>query len=309
MDRDLSRWALRMGRYGGIAILYFSAVGMVTAFDTRNLVGIQVTLGKILVWTPPLLVGYLAARPRRRAEGEVALEPRQVALTGVLAGLAAGVLVAIAVIVVELIGVDVVRNVLIAVSQELIDILTFHMAVGVGLVLFVVMTIFLGTLGASLRLIPPLPRRMVVGGVVAVVFMGLLQRIIPTALHELHIQSDWLYDPILGGLTKIGAVLTFVVTAGVIYVVGRFGGAMRAKVGVGRRRGTQRGQDRGVARPRRGAHRHPATGRLDRVGRPRLRRHRPDARPRAEHHRRERRPAAPRVRRLLHDRRLHDGAY
>ncbi len=137
MDRDLSRWALRMGRYGGIAILYFSAVGMVTTFDARNLVGIQITLGKILVWTPPLLVGYLAARPRRRAEGEVALEPRQVALAGVLAGLAAGVLVAIAVIVVELIGVDVVRNVLVSVSQELIDILTFHMAVGVGLVLFI----------------------------------------------------------------------------------------------------------------------------------------------------------------------------
>jgi branched-chain amino acid transport system permease protein len=232
MDRDLTRWALRMGRYGGFAILYFSAVGMVTTFDARNLVGIQITLGKILVWTPPLLVGYLAARPRRRAEGEVALEPRQVALTGVLAGLAAGVVVAIAVIVVELIGVDVVRNVLVSVSQELIDILTFHMAVGVGLVLFVVMTIFLGTLGASLRLIPPLPRRMVVGGVVAVVFMGLLQRIIPTALHELHIQSKWLYDPILGGLTKIGAVLIFVVTAGVIYVVGRFGGAIRTTVGV-----------------------------------------------------------------------------
>ena len=100
-------------------------------------------------------------------------------------------------------------------SQELIDILTFHMAVGVGLILFIVMTIFLGTLGASLRLIPPLPRRMVVGGVVAVVFMGLLQRIIPTAMHELHIASKWLYDPILGGLTKIGAVLIFVVTAGV----------------------------------------------------------------------------------------------
>jgi hypothetical protein len=93
MDRDLAMGAPD-GSVRGIAILYFSAVGMVTTFDARTW-WYPITLGKILGGRP-LLVGYLAARPGGARRARSPLEPRQVALTGVLAGLAAGVVVAIA---------------------------------------------------------------------------------------------------------------------------------------------------------------------------------------------------------------------
>jgi len=243
MDGFVARRAVRVGLSGGAAILYFSAVGMVFAFSTRNLVGTQVTLGKIMLWAPPLIVGYVAGAPRRRAEGDVPLGSVAIVAGGAVAGLAAGALVAAAVLVVELIGVSVVRGVLIAVSQDLIDILTLQMSTGAGLVSFVVVASVLGIAGASLRLVPSIVRRMVVGGLAAVVFMGLLQRIVPTALAELGLRSDWLYDPILGGLTRTGAALTFAVTAGAIYSVRRWGASVRARVAAGeeQRRATRTG--------------------------------------------------------------------
>ena len=71
-------------------------------------------------------------------------------------------------------------------------------------------------LGAALRLLPALVRRAVVGASAAVVAMGLLRRMVPTAMSELGLSSKWLYDPIEGGLTPVGAVLTFVIAAAAI---------------------------------------------------------------------------------------------
>ena len=231
MGRDGIVRAFRLGVTGGVVVLYFCLVGMVTAFDLRNLVGTRVTLGKILVWTPVIVVAYIAARPRRKAEGDEPLAPLSVIVTGALAGFGTGVVMGIAVLVVELFGVDTVRGVLVQVSQDLLDILTFHGSVGTGIVLFTIMTMVLGTTGAALRLMPSLARRMLVTGVVVVVFMGLLQRIIPTAMFELHLSSKWLYDSIIGGLTRAGAVEIFIVTAFIVYALSRWGRSVRAQIG------------------------------------------------------------------------------
>jgi len=71
------------------------------------------------------------------------------------------------------------------------------------------MTVALAATGAALRLLPRVVRRMLIVGLTTVVFMGLLQRIIPTAMNELKLSSKWLYDPIIGGLTRTGAALTW----------------------------------------------------------------------------------------------------
>jgi branched-chain amino acid transport system permease protein len=230
MDRPIFVRAVRMGVIGGIVLLYFCMVGMVVAFDSRHLVGLQVTLGKILLWAPTIAVGYAAARPRRRAEGDEPLPAPIIVVSGVTAGLAAGVVVGIAIGIVELIGVDAVRGVLISVSQGLIDILTFHGSVAGGVVLFSVMTVALAATGAALRLLPRTVRRMLIVGLTTVVFMGLLQRIIPTAMSELKLSSKWLYDPIIGGLTRTGAALTFAVSAGITFVSNRWGRSVRVQL-------------------------------------------------------------------------------
>ena len=94
------------------------------------------------------------------------------------------------------------------------------------------MSVVLAVVGAALRLLPALVRRAVVGAFAAVVAMGLLQRIVPTAMSELGLSSKWLYDPIEGGLTPIGAILTFVIAAAAIVGVDRYRQREQAKPSV-----------------------------------------------------------------------------
>ncbi len=229
MDRAGVRTTIRTGVIAGLTIVYFCAVGMVGAFNTRNLVGTQVTLGKILVWMPPIIAGFVAGRPRTSVDGPVRLGAGAVVLSGLGGGFFAGAVVGLAVMVVEALGVDVVRGVLIAVSPDLITILTFHGATATGILLFLVLGTGLGLAGACLRLLPEIARRVIVGGLVAVVLMGLLQRVVPTAMSQAGIRSDWLYDPILGGLTRQGAILIFAVAAVVIYATQRWGSSARTR--------------------------------------------------------------------------------
>ena len=92
---------------------------MVGAFNTRNLVGTQVTLGKILVW----MAGdqsrdSLPVVPGRASKGRCVSAPGRWFSSGLGGGFFAGAVVGLAVMVVEALGVDVVRGVLIAVSPE-----------------------------------------------------------------------------------------------------------------------------------------------------------------------------------------------
>jgi branched-chain amino acid transport system permease protein len=215
---------------GGAAVLYFCAVGMVGTFAQRNLVGTELTLGKLLLWTPPIVAGYAAARPRRGIDGTIPLGASEVLLSGLVSGLVAAVVVALGVAVVEFFGVDLVRGVLIAVTQDLIAVITFHGTTGMGVLLFGVFATFLSIVGATLRLLPRLIRRMLVGGTSVVVIMGLLQRIVPTAMAQAGLRTDWLYDRIYGGLTRGGALLTFAVTAFAVFAVDRWGGPVRGRI-------------------------------------------------------------------------------
>ena len=245
MDRATLRWSVRAGVIGGVSVLYFCAVGMVETFSTRDLVGSQVTLGKLLVWVPPIIAGFAAGRPKRGVEAPIPLGPGEIVANGSIGGAAAGVIIAIGIGIAEAFGVTVVRAVLIAVTPNLVAILTFHTSTLPGTVLLVVVTAILGLVGAGLRLLHPLPRRMLVGGLAAVVVMGLLQRVVPTAFTQLGVSPDWLYDRILGGLTRQGAILIFVVTAGAVYAYTRWGQAARARYRAMRRPATgEEGVDR-----------------------------------------------------------------
>ena len=229
MTRATIRSSVRAGAVGGATILYFCAVGMVGTFALRNLVGTEVTLGKIFLWLPPIVAGYAAARPRAGAEGSTPLGTSETLASGVVSGVVAGMVVAAGIAVVEALGVDPVRAVMIAVTNDLIALIAFHGDIAVGVGEFVLLTTVLAVGGAALRLPSRVVRRIIVGSLSAVVVMGLLQRIVPTAMSEAGLSSAWLYDQITSGLTLIGAVLTAVVTALVIFANDRWGTTVRAR--------------------------------------------------------------------------------
>jgi len=230
VSRPMLRQWIRAGLIGGSVVLYFCAVGMVGTFAERHLVGAEITLGKLLLWIPPVIAGFAAARPRRSVDGRTPLGAADTILGGAVSGVVAGCLVAAGVAIVEALGVNAVRGVLIAVSADLIAIITIHLSTAAGALAFVVVSAFLATLGAALRLLPRVARRMIVGGLSAVIIMGLLQRIVPTAMYELGLRTNWLYDPITSGLTRVGAVIVFAVTAAAIFLSDRWGAPVRSRL-------------------------------------------------------------------------------
>ena len=68
---DFSRFdwrpVLRHGLLAGVIALSLCAIGMVEAFNERQLISGVLTLGQVLLFSAPALVGYLSARENDRA--------------------------------------------------------------------------------------------------------------------------------------------------------------------------------------------------------------------------------------------------
>jgi len=227
---ELNRRAVRTGLVGGAAAIYLALTGMIEKFDTRNLIGSFLTLGNLLLMLPPLLAGYFATRPRLVAGRTERLAPGPAVVAGLVSGAVTGGLVAAGVAVVEAFPEGAVRRVFIAVSPELLSILTFGQRLPVGIALLLVAGAVLGGLGAGYRVLPR-PYRVPLGvGLATTITFALLQRIIPPLLFELGLDTRWLYSPTLLGLTVPGALVVFAVSAGLAALWSARGPAVRQRV-------------------------------------------------------------------------------
>jgi branched-chain amino acid transport system permease protein len=197
--------AVRVGLIGGVAAVFISAVGMVAAFDGRNVVA-GLTFSYVLLVGVPLAFGYLAGRPPPQLEG---FEPARVGarnvLAGVISGAAAGALLAAFTVLID--NVDI-RDVFTNVSPELLDALTFRMGTGVAVGLHVVGGSVLGAGGAATHLLPERTRKPGIMALAYVVLFGLLEDLVKTVMDGIDI------DPMIeivysssGGLTIIGGLI------------------------------------------------------------------------------------------------------
>jgi branched-chain amino acid transport system permease protein len=211
----LLRASVRAGWVGGIAVIYLGLVGMIQALNGRNVVGSQVTVGRMILVIPPLVAAYVGTRPRVMSGEERRADLRDGSLAGALAGFLTGAITAAGIAIVNLLGVDTVGRVFKSVNGELLDILSFGRSSAAGAVILMVGGGVFGAAAGALRATETKVRRPIVVGVLAVVVMGMLQRIVPTALKQAGLSSAWLYSPVTLGLTWFGAAVSFVVGAGV----------------------------------------------------------------------------------------------
>ena len=226
-----SRSIVRTGLFACAGSIYISLVGLYTKFADLALVGEQITLGRVLIVAPALVAAYAATRPRIVAGERRSLEPRSGVAVGAVVGLVGGAVFAVAIAFADWFGVDRIREVFVAVTEPLLDFLTFDKGVPAGLPILVGLCAFGGAIGGFARTAPAVVRRPVSLGVLAVLLLGLLQRIIPIMLVELGLeaQGDWLYRP-ASGLTLAGAAVVFAVAAGADALWNRDGGRTRERV-------------------------------------------------------------------------------
>ncbi len=225
-----TRSVVRGGLIGGIAALYVALVGLYTEFADLELVGAQITLGRVLLVAPALVAAYAVTRPRVVAgdRQHVAFAPGVTA--GMLTGLVTGAMFSAAVWFADWFGVDRIREVFVAVSQPLVDFLTFDRGVPAGLLILVGLSVVGGAIGGLARTAPAAVRGPLAVGTIAVIAMAMLQRIVPIVFVELGFEADWLYSPVTRGLTWLGAGLTFAAAAGASVLWHRSGERTRERV-------------------------------------------------------------------------------
>jgi len=209
-----TRAGVRAGLIGGVVLVYLAMVGMIAAFDDLNLIGEQVTLGLVLLAAPPFGAALLSSRPRVVGGRVERPEPRAALVTGMLAGGVSGAVLGAWALVVDAIGIERVRQVFVAVSPQLMEVITFGQGLPAGAVILVVGGVLLGAVGGVWRTLRYDLRQPLAVAAGVVLLMGLLQRIVPTILDELGIERDWLYSKVTLGLTWLGAIMVFVVAAG-----------------------------------------------------------------------------------------------
>jgi branched-chain amino acid transport system permease protein len=226
----LLRRAAGAGLIGGVTVIYIALVGMVEKFEARHLVGDWLNLGKLMLALPPLLAGYLVTRPRVQG-GRLAQPDRGPAMTaGLVSGVLTGGLAALWVAFVHLFPDGAVRNIFVAVSPTLLEIMTFGKSLPVGALLLVIAGALLGTLGGAYRTLPERVRRPLSIGLATTFLFALLQRIIPQLIFYLNLDSTWLYSTTFGGLTPVGALVVLVVATGLPALWAARGGVVRQRV-------------------------------------------------------------------------------
>jgi branched-chain amino acid transport system permease protein len=226
-----SRSIVRTGLLAGVGSIYISLVGLYTKFADLALVGEQITLGRVLIVAPALVAAYAATRPRIVGGERRSIELRSGVAVGAVVGLVGGAVFALSLVFANWFGVDRIREVFVAVTEPLLDFLTFEEGVPAGLPILIGLCAFGGAIGGFARTAPAVIRKPASLGVLAVLLLGLLQRIIPIVLVELGLeaQADWLYRP-ASGLTLAGAAAAFAVVAGADALWNRDGGRTRERV-------------------------------------------------------------------------------
>jgi len=224
-----SRSIVRTGLFACAGSIYISLVGLYTKFADLALVGEQITLGRVLIVAPALVAAYAVTRPRIVAGERRSVELGSGVVVGAVVGLVGGVVFALALVFADWFGVDRIREVFVAVTEPLLDFLTFDKGIPAGLPILIVLYAAGGVIGGFARTAPAVVRKPVSVGVLAVLLLGLLQRIIPIVFVELGFEADWLYRP-ASGLTFGGAAVVFAIAAAADAIWNRDGGRTRDRV-------------------------------------------------------------------------------
>ena len=223
------RSIIAAGLLGAIGSLYLALVGLTERFGDLELVGEEITLGRLLLMLPPLVTGYVVTRPRvvggERRIPTVVEATLAGAITGAVGGSVFGAAVAFA----DWFDVNRIREVFIAASPTLIEFVTFERGVAVGFVILLVIGVVSGAIGGALRASSPGIRSPIVLGASVTILLGLLQRIVPVAMQQLDLEPSVFYE-VSGGLTVPAGIGAFVVTAGANALWTRSGPRVRDRI-------------------------------------------------------------------------------
>jgi branched-chain amino acid transport system permease protein len=215
------RYAVNIGLIGALTAVMLSLIGMVEAFNKRDIIYKVVTMGNTLLLITAIFLSYLAAKKAGREQAGTAIGTAL--LTGVMTASAIALLVAVG----KTINL---RMVFINASPVLYQILTFYFGLK-GIPLVMLAGVLSGLFAGLLFLAPPLMRKTLITALSSVVIAGVLQDMLRPVIAlwgPLSQINVFLFAA--NGLSVKGAVGLFILVAILVYVWGRKGGAVKTKV-------------------------------------------------------------------------------
>jgi branched-chain amino acid transport system permease protein len=201
--------AIQAGLLGGAIAMLLSLVGMVVAFSGRWIINGVFTMGQVIFLGPILLMAYSVIRRTAPQTNQ------RVILTGLLAGLAGGAVLAALLIIGRVITL---QAMFINAAPPLYNVLTFGKAFGLGVLLLLVVCTIVGGLAGAIFILPQRIRTAIIQGLLWLTLVGLLRDLILT------VTTRW--GPLAGlikalfansGLNIVGALIVFILIVGINY--------------------------------------------------------------------------------------------
>jgi branched-chain amino acid transport system permease protein len=224
MNQDQSHWryAVKIGLIGALIVAMLALIGMVTAFNKRDIIYQIVTMGNTLLLLSAVFFSYLAAK--RAGREQVATAIGLAVLAGVMTAAGGALLVVI--------GKSInLRMMFINASPVLYQILTFYYGPKLGIPLLLFSGALGGLFAGLLYLAPAVVRKMLITAFSSVIIAGMLQDMLRPVI------SLWgplaninLFLFAANGLALKGAVGLFVLVALIVYLWDRKGGDVKIRV-------------------------------------------------------------------------------
>jgi len=196
----------RLGLIGGVCLVLLSLIGMVQAFNQREIVSDVISMGQTLLLFTSAFIAYMAVKRTSPRSAGPALA------AGVTAGLVMAAVLALLILLGKTVNL---RQVFINASPALFNLLLFQQeSLGTGLGLLLLAGALIGLLAGLLNLLPGLWRRALITGFCSLAAVGMLQDLIAPiigAWGPFAVLSDWLFSG--NGLSIGGAVGLFCVAA------------------------------------------------------------------------------------------------
>ena len=165
MTRESLMAAVRIGAIAGGTMIFVVTIGFVETVARREVLADVLSLSTVMLAIVGILTGVIAARPSARDPDP----PVTTALArGAVAGVVSGAMLGAFALFADAVNV---RDIFSNLSPSAIETITFDMEPAIGAVILIVGGAVLGAFGAILRILPPLPTRMVVTAGAAIVVL------------------------------------------------------------------------------------------------------------------------------------------
>ena len=183
---------LKTGLLAGGIIIFTGAIGMMVAFNEREVIQDWLTLGQILLFLPPIIAAFMHANHSENYPGATSLADEN-PLMAILSGLGIGIAASLPMLALVLLTnfIDV-RGMFINIDRDLIEILTLDSeSQFTGSLTLAGMLTVCGVIGAALALIPNKVRYALQTGIATVLAIGIMGELV-VSVFERFVSDDLL---------------------------------------------------------------------------------------------------------------------